>query len=226
MTMSESVMKVSSIKTVYDLMHYCRMPLWFQRSIRDMKVGDTFILGKYTQPISHNSESFYIPLRYSACQDGGEACFVAEAWIEKERGVYSFYATWTFPTKSERAYVMTFGEFRIRKGGIIEFDNKKVEPDDKNHAVRSFARVCRYLAHMLTCMSDEDKKVYFSNNSSPLFNGVWLDSDCIERRERAIQEVDGRIKRVRINYKDYMPTHQLSAVVDAAFATGVLELED
>lgn len=53
---------------------------------------------------------------------------------------------------------MTFGEFRIHKGGIIEFDNKNVEPDDKNHTVRSFALVSRYLAHMLNCMSDEDKK--------------------------------------------------------------------
>ncbi|EKQ9129702.1 hypothetical protein QKX98_004175 [Salmonella enterica] len=212
-------MKVSSLKTVYDFMRYCRMPLWFQRSIRDMKVGDTFILGKYTQPVSHDSDSFCVPSRYSACLDGSEACFVAEAWIEKERGVYTFYATWTFPTKPGRAHVMTFGEFRISKGGIIEFN-------DKDHAVRSFALVCRYLAHMLNCMSDEDKKIYFKNNSFPLFNGVWLDSDCIERRERVIRQVDGKIKRVWINYKDYMPTHQLSAIVEAAFAMGALQLED
>lgn len=218
-------MKVSSIKTVYDFMRFCRMPLWFQRSIRDMKVGDTFIIGKYTQPISHDSDSFCAPPHYSACLDASEACFVAEAWIEKERGVYSFYATWTFPTKPERAHVMTFGEFRIHKGGIIEFDNKNVDPDDKNHAVKSFALVCRYLAHLLNCMSYEDKKVYFKNNSFPLFNGVWLDSDCNERRQRAV-EVDGKIKRVWVNYKNYMPTHQLSAIVEAAFATGALQLED
>jgi hypothetical protein len=101
-------MKVSSIKTVYDFMRYCRMPLWFQRSIRDMKVGDTFILGKYTQPVSHDSDS---------------------------------------------------------------------------------------------------------------------DSNCNERKLRAV-EVDGKIKRVLINYKDYMPTHQLSAIVEAAFAMGALQLED
>lgn len=219
-------MKQANIKTVYDLMRYCRMPLWFQRSIRDMKVGDTFILGKYTQPVSHSSDLFYVPPRHSACLDGSEACFVAEAWIEKERGVYSFYATWTFPTKPERAFIMTFGEFRILKGGIIEFEDKNVALNDKNHAVRSFALVCRYIDYMLNCMSGEDKNVYFSNNSFPLFNGVWLDSDCIERRKRAIQQVDGRIKSVWINYKDYMPTHQLSAIVEAAFATGTLQLED
>lgn len=218
-------MKVSSIKTVYDFMHYCRMPPWFQRTIRDMKVGDTFILGKYMQPVSHESDYFCVPPRYSACLDGREACFVAEAWIEKERGVYSFYATWTFPTKPRRAAIMTFGKFRVHKGGIIEFDEKNGEIDDKTHAVRLFSQVCRYLIHMLKCMSYDDKKVYFGNQCFPLFNGIWLDSDCNERRQRAI-EVDGKIKRVRINYQDYMPVHQLSAIVDAAFATGALQLED
>lgn len=222
--MNKRTGKVSSIKTVYDFMLYCRMPLCFQRSIRDMKIGDTFILGKYTQPVSHESDSFCVPPRYSACLDDSEACFVAEAWIEKERGVYSFYGTWTFPTKPERAFIMTFGEFRIRKGGIIEFDDKNVGLDDKNHAVRSFALVCRYLAYMLNGMSAEDKKVYFSNHSFPLFNGVWLDSDCIERRGRVIKQVDGKIKRAWINYKDYMPTHQLFAIIDAAFVTGALQL--
>lgn len=109
-------MKISSIKTVYDLMRYCRMSLCFQRSIRDMKVGDTFILGKYTQPASYDGDSFCVPPRYSACLDGSEACFVAEAWIEKERGAYYFYGTWTFPTKPRRSFIMTFGEFKIRKG--------------------------------------------------------------------------------------------------------------
>lgn len=40
-------MNISVIKTAYDFMQYCRMPLFFQRTIRDMKVGDA-----YTQHIS------------------------------------------------------------------------------------------------------------------------------------------------------------------------------
>ncbi|EBR7327593.1 hypothetical protein CAQ99_21155 [Salmonella enterica] len=211
-------MKASSILTVYDFMRYCRMPLWFQRSIRDMKVGDTFILGKYTQPISHNSNSFCVPPRYSACLDGSESCFVAEAWIEKERGIYSFYATWTFPTKPDRALIMTSGKFKIKKGGVIDFE-------DKDGSVKHFSLVCRYIAKMLNIMTYEDQEIYFKNKSSPLFNGVWIDSDCNERRQRVV-EVDGKFKRVWINYKNYMPTHQLSAIVEAAFATGALQLDD
>ncbi|MDI2051569.1 hypothetical protein [Klebsiella pneumoniae] len=211
-------MKVSSIKTVFDFMRYCRMPLWFQRSIRDMKVGDTFILGKYTQPVYHESGSFCLPKRLS---DDGERCFVAEAWIEKERGTYTFNATWTFPTKPERAFIMTFGAFRVLKGGIIAFEDKNINFDDKKDAVRSFALVCRYLAFMLNNMSVEDKKIYFENKTFPLFNGVWVDSDCNERRQRAV-EIDGKIKWVCINYKDYMPTHQLSAIVEASIHLGHL----
>ncbi|HDB9567325.1 TPA: hypothetical protein O7L60_004293 [Escherichia coli] len=67
-------------------------------------------------------------------------------------------------------------------------------------------------------VSDESE---FNKNG----NGVWLDSNCNERKLRAV-EVDGKIKRVLINYKDYMPTHQLSAIVEAAFAMGALQLED
>ncbi|SQA60473.1 Uncharacterised protein [Raoultella planticola] len=151
-------------KTVYDFMRYCRMPLWFQRSIRDMKVGDTFILGKYTQPVSHDCDSFCVPPRYSARLDGSEACFVAEAWIEKERGIYSFYATWTFPTKPERAHVMTFGEFRIRKGGIIEFDSKTLNLTIKSCGKKFRACISLSLPYAQLHVY-EDKKVYFKNNS-------------------------------------------------------------
>lgn len=202
-------MKLNNIKTTYDLMKYCKMPSYFQREIRDMKVGDTFILGKYTQPVSHDSDSFYVPQPES---DNDKACFVAEAWIEKERGMYSFHGTWTFPTKPDRAFIMTFGKFKVHKRGGVEFDND---------GIRSFALVCRYLAKMLDSMPIDDKKVYFSNNSFPLFNGIWLDKNFIERRARAV-EMNGKIKRIYISYKDYPMTHQLSAIIDAAFALGLL----
>lgn len=208
-------MKMSSIKTVYDLMRYCRMSLCFQRSIREMKVGDVFILGKYTQPFSYERDKFYIPEPPS---DNDEVFAVAEAWIEKERGAYYFYGTWTFPTKPRRSFIMTFGEFKIRKGGVIEFV-------DKDDSVKSFALVCRYLAYLLKKMPLKEKEVYFKNKSHPLFNGIWLDSDYNERKVRAI-EVEGKIKPLWVNYKDYMPTHQISAIIDAGFATGALQLEE
>lgn len=208
MMMSESVMKISSIKTVYDFMRYCRMPLYFQRSVRDMKVGDTFILGKYTQHLSGEENSVLMPV------SDGEPCYVAEAWIEKERGFYSFFGTWTFPTKPTRAFIMTSGKFKILKGGIIEFE--------KSELVKSFALVCRYLMWLVKKMPKEEKQRYFSANSVPLFMGIWLDSDLIERKTRAYL-AEGKPKPVRMDYSEYAPTHQLAAIVDAAFSLGVIQ---
>lgn len=183
-------MKVNSISTVFDFMRYCKMPLWFQRPIKDMKVGDIFILGKYTHPIKHSRDSFYV-----APPNDREVCFVAEAWIEKKRGEYSFYATWTLPTKITRPHIMTSGTFNVGKKGAITFAGK-------NDALISFSLVCRYLAKILNCMSIKDKKVYFSANSIPLFCGLWLDEDLLEKRERA-KEIDGKIRPIRVCYKDY-----------------------
>lgn len=201
-------MKASSIKTVYDFMRYCRMPLYFQRSVRDMKVGDTFILGKYTQLITGEENSVLMPVSDS------EPCYVAEAWIEKERGFYSFFGTWTFPTKPTRAFVMTSGKFKILKGGVIEFAEAE--------SVKSFALVCRYLAWLVKKMPKEEKQRYFSANSVPLFMGIWLDSDLVEIKTRVYLE-EGKPKPVRIDYSNYTPTHQLAAIVDAGLAVGAIQ---
>ena len=201
-------MNINTIKTVYDFMQYCRMPLYFQSAIKDMKVGDTFIFGKYTQHISGEENSVLMPV------SDGEPCYVAEAWIEKERGFYSFFGTWTFPTKPTRAFVMTSGKFKILKGGIIEFE--------KLESVKYFALVCRYLMWLVKKMPKEEKQRYFSANSVPLFMGIWLDSDLIERKTRAYL-AEGKPKSVRMDYSEYAPTHQLSAIVDAAFALDVIQ---
>lgn len=183
-------MKMNSIRTVFDFMRYCKMPLWFQRPIKDMKVGDTFILGKYTQPMTYKSDSLYI-----APPNDSEVCYVAEAWIEKMHGEYAFFATWTFPTKIARPLIMTSGSFKVGNKGAMTFT-------EQNDAIRGFALVCRYLSKILNNMSIEEKRIYFSANSLPLFCGLWLDSDYFERRLRAI-EVNGKIRPIRLNYKDY-----------------------
>lgn len=205
-------MNVNSIKIVYDFMAYCRMPLWFQRKIKDMKIGDTFILGKYAQRISGEENSVLMSV-----SNDGEPCYVAEAWIEKERGFYSFFGTWTFPTKPTRAFVMTSGKFKILKGGVIEF----AESD----SVKSFALVCRYLAWLVKKMPREEKNRYFSVNSVPLFMGIWLDSDLVERKIRVYLE-EGKPKPVRIDYSNYAPTHQLAAIIDAGLNVGAIQFEN
>lgn len=190
-------MNVHSVKTVYDLMRYCHMPLWCQREIRDMKVGDTYFLGQY---------------KHIATDDKTDepAEFVGEAWIEKERGFYKFYATWTIPLKPPRALVMTSGKFKILKGGMIDFGGK-------SEAVRPFALVSRYLNRLILRMTDDERREFYDRGSKPLFRGVCVDKDFISRKERYIRDGED-LKRVRVDYSNYLPTHQLQAIVTAGIA--------
>ncbi|EMK8420580.1 hypothetical protein V9O75_003765 [Shigella sonnei] len=190
-------MNIQSVKTVYDLMHYCHMPVWCQRQIRDMKVGDTYFLGQYKHVIDDE-------------ENNEPAEFVGEAWIEKERGVYNFYATWTIPLKPSRSLIMTSGKFKILKGGIINF-SENVE------AVRSFALVSRYLNRLVMKMSEAERRNYYDRGSKPLFRGVCVDKDFISREARYIKEGES-LKRVRADYSNYLPTHQLQAIVTAGIA--------
>lgn len=178
-------------------MHYCHMPVWCQRQIRDMKVGDTYFLGQYKHVIDDE-------------ENNEPAEFVGEAWIEKERGVYNFYATWTIPLKPSRSLIMTSGKFKILKGGIINF-SENVE------AVRSFALVSRYLNRLVMKMSEAERRNYYDRGSKPLFRGVCVDKDFISREARYIKEGES-LKRVRADYSNYLPTHQLQAIVTAGIA--------
>lgn len=190
-------MNIHSVKTVYDLMRYCHMPLWCQREIRDMKVGDTYFLGQY---------------KHVADDDGNNepVDFVGEAWIEKERGIYQFYATWTIPLKPCRSLVITSGKFKILKGGIIDF-GESIE------AVRSFALVSRYLNRLVMKMSESERRNYYDRGSKPLFRGVCVDKDFISREARYMKDGES-LKRVKVDYSNYLPTHQLQAIVTAGIA--------
>ena len=159
-------MKLNSIKTVYAFMSYCRMNKYFQRDIQDMKIGDTYFLGQYKEKIYNDDDSEE---------------FVAEAWIEKERGIHKFYGTWTFPTKPSRSLIMTSGDFKITKGGIIEFKKGM-------SGVKEFALVCRYLDLMLRKMSIDERQRYLSEGARPLLRGVWLDKNYIDRKNISIHK--------------------------------------
>lgn len=194
-------MKFSSINTGYDFMRYCRMRPCFQRPIREMNIGDTFFLGKLCHPATEQDK----------------VGFVAEAWIEKERGKHTFYATWTFPTKPSRAFIMTQDAFTLGRGGIIAF---KSPPETVKH----FARVCRYLAWYLEHLPHDERKRWFAAHSIPLLNGVWLDKDLIEKKDRARMR-EGKIERFRVSYANMGPTHPLAALVHAGMALGCLPNE-
>lgn len=195
-------MNIKSIKTVYDFMQYCRMPLWCQRTVRDMKTGDIFFLGQYKEEIT----------------EGSEECFIAEAWIEKIRGEWHFYGTWTHPTKASRPLIMTWGEFKILKGGSIVFGKDSA-------GVREFALVSHYLDYLLRKMTKEQKLLFISKGSKPLYRGVWVDKNFIDHQEHVRYDDKEKLERYRLDYSRHAPTHQLHAIVSAGLALGQIESE-
>ncbi|MGQ3665408.1 hypothetical protein [Citrobacter braakii] len=193
-------MNIKTIKNMYDFMQYCRMPVWCQRTVRDMKIGDTFFLGQYKEEISEGSDEY----------------FIAEAWIEKKRGEWHFYGTWTHPTKGSRPLIMTYGEFRVLKGGIVVFSKDGA-------GVREFALVSRYLDFLVRKMTKEQQLLFITKGSKPLYRGVWVDKNFIDRQEHVRYGDKGKLEGYRLDYSRYVPTHQLHAIISAGLALGQIQ---
>ncbi|HCA3439633.1 TPA: hypothetical protein MO340_004195 [Salmonella enterica subsp. salamae serovar 35:g,m,s,t:-] len=193
-------MNIQKVKNVYDFMQYCRMPLWYQRTVRDMKVGDIFFLGQYKEETTEGSDEY----------------FIAEAWIERTRGAWHFHGTWTHPTKASRPLIMTDGEFRVLKGGTIVFSKEGA-------GVREFALVSRYLDYLVRKMTKEQKLLFISKGSKPLYRGVWVDKNFIDRQEHVRYGEKGKLEHYRLDYRGHAPTHQLHAIISAGLALGQIE---
>lgn len=194
-------MKFDSISTVGDFMRYCKMHYSYQRQIREMRVGDIFMLGKYTEPFPDNDED-----------DTG---FVAEAWIEKERGHYSYFATFTFPTKITRPFIMMQDEFTIGKGGLINFKKG-------SEGVRLFSLVSRYLNQLVYSSDKEEIQRYRKAGTKPFFRGVWMDKENRDRQVNVFHDGEKLVRRI-IDYSNYTPTHQLQAIVTAGITCGQIK---
>lgn len=193
-------MKLNKVKTVGDFMMYCKYPYWYQSKIKDMKLGDTLFIGQYREAINNSNEDY----------------FTAEAWIEKHRGFFTFHATWTFPTKENRAFIMAFGKFKIQKSEIL-FDSGSEEK------IKSFSLVCRYLQRILKSLSMKERLTYFSQGTAPLLMGVLVDKNWIGYKPSF---KDNDIKQpYHVDYSNNSP-HQLKSLVSVAMALGAIELKD
>lgn len=197
-------MKFDSIITVGHFMRYCRMPYWFQPKIKTMRICDVFYIGKVTHPFTEDGES-----------DGD---FVCEAWIEKERGVYHFFATWTMPTKHTRPFIMASCKVNIDKKGKMDLIGKK-------DSLLPFVKVSRYLDFFLRHMSMEEKNVFYKAGAKPLFCGVCIDKNNIGRDIRYVKQGE-KVVRQRIDFSNHLPTHQMEAIVTAALHLKQIELSD
>ncbi len=92
----------------YDLMRRAHLPLYFRARIREMKVGDTFIMGSIRHTYDEEETGM----------DGYEG--VGEVYVLRERkGIYRLCCSWSLLSKPTRP--MTFAEvtFKYEKGGIF-----------------------------------------------------------------------------------------------------------
>lgn len=165
-----------------------------------MKVGDTLFFGQYREKIERKTDDY----------------FVAEAWIEKHCGFYLFYATWTFPTKESRPFIMCSGKFKTKNSEIIFIDDNK-------ESVKSFSLVCRYLHCILKSFSKKDCHKYFKKGTTPLLMGVRVNKDWIGYEKSLI---DNDIKKCcYLNYSKCEP-HQVKAIVAASMALGIIDFSE
>lgn len=141
---------------------------------------------------------------------------IAEVWIEKiKKTLYSFHGTWTILSKSSRPLKITFGKFNLYKAGIIEFDAKQAE-------IKNFALICRYIEYFLKNLSKKELSLYTFRGVRPLLNGTWLDKNAISRRRR----FDNKTQKLTYhNFENYLPTHQLQAIVSVGIKSGAVSLE-
>ncbi|MEN4600775.1 hypothetical protein ABEG75_22755 [Pantoea agglomerans] len=197
-------MRFDSIVTVGDFMRYCRMPYWYQAKIKSMRIGDVFYIGKVNHPFTEDGES--------------EGDFICEAWIEKERGVFHFYATFTMPTKNTRPFIMANCKIKIDIKGNMEFSGMK-------DSLLPFVKVSRYLDFFLRHMSLDEKNVFYKAGAKPLLSGVCIDKNNIGRDIRHVRQGD-KLVRQRIDFSNHLPTHQLEAIVTAALHLKQIDLND
>lgn len=128
------------------------MPVYFKSNIRLMKNGDFLFLEQYKKEN-----------------------FIAETWSEKKGQKYSFFATWTLPTKTQRPFIMTLGDFNLFKGGFIQFD-------DELTCIRSFSFVCSYILFIRSEFLREGQLMYFRLGVKPFLIGIWLDKNTVCRK--------------------------------------------
>ncbi|MBB4865317.1 hypothetical protein HNP46_004198 [Pseudomonas nitritireducens] len=106
------------------MMHMFRMHYYHVAQLREMKLGETLLIGHFV------GQGF-----------AGPETGVAQAEIQRVRGGFRFNATWTCKFgRASRPMEMSYGSFKLRTGNRITF-----ERDTEAKAAWAFGRVCRFL---------------------------------------------------------------------------------
>ncbi|MEZ8236045.1 hypothetical protein [Vibrio splendidus] len=191
----------------YDFLRYCRMPLYFRARIREMRIGDTFIMGQ----MRHTYEEL------------NDFEGVLEIYIEKEKNqVYRARSSFNLLTKPSRAHVFTEFTFKLEKGGDFAFTG---DEDKGLINQKRFALTCRYFNRLLTSTSEEERNIYHDQGVPPYFHGVTIDKNNLTRRLYYKREDWERPHRYKIS-QEQMPKPMMECLIDYAMCSGIIDFNE
>lgn len=189
----------------FDFMRQCRLPLNWVARLREMHVGDTFIMGS---------------MRHLYDEVGFEG--VAEIYAIKEgKGVYQLNSNWTLLTKPNRPHRFSLLNFKFEKGGIMAFTNQ-YSPENFN----SFKLTSRYIHHLRNSADKESIEYYKVLGLPPFLSGVCVNRQLQTTRLYYVKQGKELAPRRYRFDDDQMPKGMLECIVDYAAAVGVLNTDD
>ncbi len=192
----------------HDFLKYCRMPLYFRARIREMRVGDTFIMGQ----IRHTYEEL------------NDFEGVLEIYIEKEKNqVYRARSSFNLITKPSRPHVFTEFTFKFEKGGDFAFTGDK---EKGLYNQKGFALTCRYFNRLIQSASKENRDTYFEQGVPPYFRGITLDKKGLTR---SFHYNRGGSWNRRVQYQltdEQMPKPMMTCLVDYAMCAGFIDFNE
>ncbi|MCG9612829.1 hypothetical protein L1D41_24640 [Vibrio harveyi] len=190
----------------HDVMHKARLPLHFRARIREMRVGDTFIMGS----IRHVYDE----------EDVGKPGYegVAEIYVTKERkGQFHLRCNWSLLSKPSRPMMFAHVTFKYEKGGVFAFLGTHAREE-----LRNVCLVSRFIHYLTKQMSKEERDGY-DKLGLPLFlTGVNVDKNLRTTRTYAAPVSDVKdFRRVHYQFKpEQMPKPMMECILDVGIFTG------
>ncbi|MEL7412553.1 MAG: hypothetical protein AAGJ90_13960 [Pseudomonadota bacterium] len=190
----------------YEVLCKARLPLHFRARIREMKVGDTFIMGL----IRHTYDA----------EDTGRSEYegVAEVYVKREpKGLYQLYCNWSMLTKPNRPMTFAHATFKWEKGGIFAFVSENAEVN-----LRNICLISRFIQRLINSASPEDLQHYEQLGLPYYLVGVNVDKNNLTTLQywRKSEQSLGRYKFA----DNQLPKPMMKCIIELGLLTGDIDL--
>ncbi|HHC7250637.1 TPA: hypothetical protein ACN380_004418 [Vibrio parahaemolyticus] len=192
----------------HDVMRRARLPLYFRARIREMRVGDTFLMGS----IRHIYDE----------EDTGMDDYegVAEVYVEREgKGLYQLRCNWSLLSKPSRPMTFSHVTFKYEKGGVFAFFGE--------HAKEELRRIClisRFIQRLIKSAASEDVAPYSQLGIPNFLCGVNIDKNNLTTRLYWSKTQERKVRYKFTN--EQLPKPMMECILNIGFLTGAIPLED